>query len=195
MLSGHSPVLTIGYMKFLIIFSILLLWTNAYPEVDPPNYDFSLDTLKDFMPGTSLEEVQKKYGLGTKIEEGSGGIVYRFYISQLRYKFPVFVQLKGNNVGDFFTRLPTYFLHDIFHQSLINRFGAQNQYLKKENSAVYIWNDVKGNTHVYSGSCTITCFPTYYAVYPKGSPDPLLMKFSNSSKAGKKGPTKVAPKN
>ncbi|MCK5884637.1 MAG: hypothetical protein KAG61_13180 [Bacteriovoracaceae bacterium] len=171
-------------MKITFFLAIALVAFPLTAKVDPPNYDFSLDTMKDFMPGQKLQQIQKKYGKGTKISEGGGGIVYRFYVTQLRYKFPVFIQLKGQEVGDLFTRLPTYFLHDTFHQSLINRIGPQNQYLKRENSAIYIWDKVSGNTHVYSGSCTITCFPNYYAVYPAGSPAPLLNKFSKMANFG-----------
>lgn len=65
---------------------------------------------------------------------------------------------------DFYAKLPSYFLHDIFLQSLVNRYGKQNSYVKKERSAVYIWNNIEGNKHYYSGSCTITCFPVFYSV-------------------------------
>lgn len=161
-------------LTFFLIFTILACLSEA--KVDPPNYNFSLDKFNDFMPGSSLADIQKIHGEGTKISEGQGGIIYRFHVSHIRYKFPVFVQLKGSKVGDFFARLPSYFLHDVFHQSLINRIGAQNKYYKKENNAVYIWDNVSGNTHIYSGSCTITCFPIYYAVHPKGTTDTLIKK-------------------
>ena len=42
--------------------------------------------------------------------------IYRFYVDQIRYKFPVFVQLDQGKALDFYAKLPSYFLHDVFHQ-------------------------------------------------------------------------------
>lgn len=154
-------------------------------KVDPPNYDFSLDSLAVFMPGQSLQQAQKIHGPATKMSEASGGQIYRFMVEQLRYRFPVLVQVKGDQIDNFYAALPSYFLHDIFHQSLINRFGPQQIYKKVEESAVYIWENVKGNTHVYSGTCTITCFPVYYAVYTTGSTENLVKQLQDHSNYGK----------
>ena len=54
----------------------------------------------------------------------------------------------------------------IFHQSLINRIGKQDKYLNTNEQSVYVWNNKNGNRHVYSGACTVTCFPLYYSVMP-----------------------------
>ncbi|MCK5072767.1 MAG: hypothetical protein KAQ98_05020 [Bacteriovoracaceae bacterium] len=146
-----------------IIILIFLLSGTVYAKVQPPNYDFSLDTLIKFSPGKNLKEIEKEFGNGELIEDKGDIRTVKFYIAHIRYKFPVFVQVKEGVVLDFFARLPSYFLHNVFHQSLINRFGKQDIYSKREESAVYIWKDVKGLKHIYSGTCTITCFPVFYS--------------------------------
>ena len=100
-----------------------------------------LDTLKKFYPGTELSAIQKEFGKGETISSGGAAKSYKFYVAQLRYKFPVFVTVSQNKVVDFFARLPTYFLHDIFHQSLINRYGKQDEYSKVKRNGLYIWNN------------------------------------------------------
>jgi len=162
-------------VKLINIFAILILTLSlkAYSKVDPPNYDFSLDKLKTFMPGEKLEEIKKTYPNGELYSKNGLTETHKYYVEHLRYKFPVFVQYESGIVTDFFARLPSYFLHDVFHQSIINRYGKQSQYKKYEESAVYTWNDISGNKHIYFGSCTITCFPIYYTV--------ISLKNSNKS--------------
>ncbi len=176
------------YILF-ILFMLFVEGLNA--KVDPPNYDFSLERLSLFMPGKNVSELAKEYSNGTKMEDANGGQIIRYYVEHLRYRFPIFVLIKGDKIDSFFATLPSYFLHDVFHQSLINRYGMQNSYKKVEESAVYIWNNVEGNTHVYSGTCTITCFPIYYSVYPATATDDLLKKFvlqSNYQREVKQAP-------
>ena len=148
--------------KYLISvsFLFLILTSSLQSKVDPPNYDFSLDKFDEFMPGKTLDKERQKELAFNK----DGFKTYKIYIAHIRYKFPLFVQTKNNIITDFFARLPAYFLHDIFHQSLINRLGNQDVYKKVEEQAVYVWKDKNNMRHYYSGGCTITCFPIYYAV-------------------------------
>ncbi len=145
----------------------------ATAKVDPPNYNFSLDTFNDFWPGKTLDSLQKKYGKGTLIKTEGSVTSYRFLVEQLRYKFPVFVQIHQNKVLDFYGRLPTYFLHDVFHQSIINRFQKQDSYKKIEQNAIYIWKNKKNARIIYSGTCTITCFPLYFTAVTTSIPSEL----------------------
>jgi hypothetical protein len=146
----------IKVITFLVFLSSFVLPTWA--KVQPYNYNFSLDQLKPLLPGNQLaEDVQI-------LRQEDGYTLGLTYVKQLRYKFAVILQAQDGKIVDMFARLPTYFLHDIFHQSLINRFGKQDGYIKKENSALYIWNDKNGMEHSYNGSCTITCYPDYYYV-------------------------------
>lgn len=138
---------------------------------ETPNYNFSLDSFEQFMPGTPLAQITNQYGPGERIKGDRQSEIQKFYVAHIRYKFPVFVQvaLRGPRQGeilDFMARLPNYFLHDVFHQSLINRYGSQDSYFRKEPHAIYRWNNIEGNSLTYAGACTINCFPIYFAVTP-----------------------------
>lgn len=150
-------------MHLCLIFSLVSLPLAA--KVDPKNYDFSTDTLKDFFPGTPLSELEKKYGKAEVLRERTDPKQYRFWVSQLRYKFPVIVQSDGQVVLDMFARLPSYFLHDIFHQSLITRWGKQSFHKRVDEEAFYRWESAE-HVMFYGASCTITCFPVYFSVAP-----------------------------
>jgi hypothetical protein len=150
---------------------LIVAWTllNFQPlnaKVEAPNYNFSVSTLNDFYPGAKLAELDKKYGKAEEVSRRGEVRTLKYQVAHLRYKFPVLVQVKGEEVHDMFARLPSYFLHDVFHQSLINRLGKQDDYKRVGEEAVYVWKNKDGKRHVYQGSCTITCFPVYYAVEP-----------------------------
>lgn len=166
------------------IILLYLIISVGFSKVDPPNYNFSLDTLADFKPGADLESIEKKHGKSTFVTENKGMKIYKFYVSHIRYKFPVFVQINNNQVVDYLAKLPSYFLHDVFHQSMINRFGKQDLYFKKESNAVYVWNDKDGIKYTYEGACTITCFPVYISgmantVVNTGEVIPLLKQMNS----------------
>lgn len=144
-----------------------MMYQPLNAKVEAPNYDFSLDTLADFFPEKSRADIEKKYGKAEFMSNKNGVETVKFNVAQIRYKFPVIVQSKEGKVLDFFARLPSYFLHDIFFQSLVNRMGKQNEYKKVGEEAVYIW-EKDGLKHVYSAACTITCFPIFYSVSPSG---------------------------
>jgi hypothetical protein len=145
-------------------FFCLLIAAPLNAQIEPPNYNFSLDSLAVFYPGQKLDTMTEKHGEGELMEKKGKTTLYKFYVAHIRYKFPVFVQINQDNTAvDFFARLPTYFLHNIFHQSLINRYGNQQKYFLQENNAVYKWTDLENFTLTYSGTCTITCFPIYFA--------------------------------
>lgn len=168
--------------KLLIILPCLLtVFQPLNAKVDPPNYDFSLDTLSDFNPGKSNSELEKKYGKAELVEEKSGVQTLRFYVAHIRYKFPVIIQSRDGIVLDYFARLPSYFLHNIFFQSIINRQGKQTEYKKVGEEAMYVWNKAPLKM-VYSAACTITCFPIFYAVFSEGqTPPPLLQQMKNAA--------------
>lgn len=164
--------------KLGIIVFIASISFSASTKVDPPNYNFELKELDVFMPGKDAAAAGKSEEItreGTKVQ-------YRFQMKNERYVFPVLAQAKDGKLTDFMARLPQYFSHDLFHQALINKFGKQDSYLKKDETAVYQWKNRDGLRHVYAGACTITCFPIYYAVYREGpdgqDPKPMLMQFA-----------------
>ncbi len=155
-------------MKFFtqVLVLTFILNFSAFSKVEAPNYNFSLDIFKTFMPGQRLEDIKSNHKKISIEKKSNGLLTYKVQIRKKRYNFSIFFQIseETQKVTDFYTRLPSYFLHDTFHQSIINRFGKQNKYFKDEEAAVYIWNK-KDVTHVYSGGCSITCFPIYYSVY------------------------------
>lgn len=138
-------------------------------KVEAANYNFSLDTLADFFPQKNRDDLEKKYGKAEVMSSKNGVETIKFYVAHIRYKFPVMVQTKDGKVLDFFAKLPSYFLHDIFFQSLVNRLGKQNAYKKVGEEAVYRW-EKDSLKHVYSAACTITCFPIFYTVFPAQNP-------------------------
>lgn len=140
------------------------------------------------MPTSKLSVIDQKYKNKKVVFKSGGFITYKYYVEHLKYKFPILVQTLNGQVTDFYTKLPSYFLHDVFHQSIINRFGKQDFYKKTEESALYIWKNSKNLNNlkiIYSGACTITCFPLFYSVVPVNhnygsSFKPVLKKMQES---------------
>jgi hypothetical protein len=128
--------------------------TSVYPT-------FSLNELDPFAPGQKLINIPKKFGTGESVEILKTLKIKKFKLVHDAYFFPIWVQYFNGTIIDFYTRLPSYFLHDTFHQSLINRYGKQQQYALKDSTAVYTWEN-KSIKRIYSGGCTITCYPIYY---------------------------------
>jgi hypothetical protein len=161
---------------------LMMMFQPLNAKVESPNYNFSLDTLADFFPEKKIDEIEKKYGKAEVMSTKNGTETQKYYVAHIRYKFPVIVQTKEGKVLDFFAKLPSYFLHDLFFQSLVNRMGKQNSYKKVGEEAVYQWE--KDNLkHVYSAACTITCFPIFYTVFPIQKPSgfkPLIEAMKES---------------
>ena len=170
---------------FIILPCLYLMFQPLNAKVEAPNYNFSLDTLSDFVPGKSVESAEKKYGKPEEMNNVGGILTKKFYVAHIRYKFPVLVQIKEGNIIDMFAKLPSYFLHDIFFQSLVNRMGKQSTYKKNGEEAVYTW-DKDGMTHVYSAACTITCFPVFYSVFPSDRKNPPIIDQMKKAIAPKK---------
>ena len=153
--------LIIYLMKIFLSFFLIFLAVPTWGKVDPPNYEFSLDVLETFAPTKTKEEIEKKYPTSKIIADNGDTLIKRYEVTHIRYKFPVIVQYQGDKVLDSYARLPSYFLHDVFHQSLINRYGKQDRYQKLEEQAVYQWTNAKNMKITYAGACTITCFPLF----------------------------------
>jgi hypothetical protein len=155
--------LKIAEARDMILVSFFLWISFAWTKVDPPNYQFTLDQLAPFFPGQPASTIRGKWGKGLKLKSLGDSELWQFEVIYVRYKFPVLVQLKADMVQDMFATLPSYFLHDVFHQSLINKWGKQQNYVKKDEAAVYEWN--QNNLKItYSAACTITCFPIFLHV-------------------------------
>ena len=114
---------------------------SLFAQVEAPNYNFSIDEFEKFRPGTTIEQVKQAYPKIELIKDDKELPLYKLLVSYQRYVFPVFLQVNNNQVIDFFARLPSYFLHDVFHQALINKYQKQDNYLLFDEQAVYQWKD------------------------------------------------------
>lgn len=148
----------------LLVLALNTISSPVGAKVEPPNYNFSLDKFDLFFPGSKQSEIKKQYSNETLVLSHGNFKTYKYYVEHIRYKFAILVQYKDGVVTDFHARLPPYFLHDVFHQSLINRYGKQDIYKNEKEQSLYIWNNEKNFKHYYSGACSVTCFPIYYAV-------------------------------
>jgi hypothetical protein len=172
-------------MNILTTLAVILFWGTglASAKVEAPNYNFSFMTLEDFYPNKQLAALKNKYGAPEAMGERSGVKSWKFQVSHIRYKFPVIVQEKDGVVIDMFARLPSYFLHDVFLQGLVNRHGKQNQFRRMGEEAIYQWNKEEFKA-VYSGACTITCFPIFYSVFlsQKNGTQPLIEQMKSANR-------------
>jgi len=163
--------------KLLSIVILSALSASSWSKVDPPNYNFELPMLDIYLPGKDLANA----GANEELKRQATQVQHRFTLKHERFVFPIIAQTKDGKFTDFMARLPQYFSHDLFHQALINRYGKQDSYLKKDETAIYQWKNRDGNRHIYVGACTITCFPIYYAVYveeaDKQEPKPVVLQF------------------
>ncbi len=148
-----------------------LIFCNVWGKVTPPNYNFSLDQFTMFLPGSPTGPIFDKYGVGDLMSRRGSTNVFRLYLTHKLYRFPIMIQVYNNKVMDFVADLPSYFLHDVYHQSLINRYGKQDRYQRVGEQAVYVWNNKNNAKHVYVGACAITCFPVYYSARINKAPE------------------------
>ncbi len=147
-----------------IVLSILILVHPANSKVEAPNYTFTYEAFTPFLPGASSPDLFAQKGQGETISKEGKSTIRRYLIKHEMYIFPIWVLTSETKVLSMYTRLPSYFLHDVFHQSLINRYGKQDYYKNREEHAIYHWRDTKGLKITYEGACTITCFPIYLSV-------------------------------
>jgi hypothetical protein len=150
-------------------------------KVESPNYKFDIERLSDFFPDKQISNLDSKFGKGEIMSHEGGVQTFKYVVKDTRYQFTVLVQAKEGLIQDFFARLPSYFLHDVFFQSLINRNGKQTTTKKTGEEAYYVW-DLAPLMHIYSAACTITCFPIFYAVEKKDSQSKSIltkMKIAN----------------
>lgn len=115
-----------------------------------------------------MSEIEGKYGKGESLGISKGLETIKYQVKAKQYNFPVLIQQTDGTVQDFHGRLPSYFLHDVFFEDLIKMLGKQDVYKKTLEEAYYQWNK-DDLIFVYSASCTITCFPVFFAGYKKDS--------------------------
>ena len=146
-------------MLFALLFSTAAMCQDI--AVDDPIYpQFEFSQLAPFQVGKLVADIPPEYK-ATEINLKNALRINQYYLTHLGYKFPIFIQYAETIILDLYVRLPSYLLHDFFHQTLINNYGMQQSYILKDSTAVYTW-DSDGVQRVYSGGCTISCFPIFY---------------------------------
>jgi hypothetical protein len=179
--SQFDAKINIMLKLFIILPCLNLMFQPLNAKVEAPNYNFSLDALSDFYPDKNISPLEAKHGKAEIMSTDGGLQTLKYNVAHIRYKFPVIVQAKDGVIQDFLARLPSYFSHDIFHQSLINKYGKQTTYKRTGEEAYYTWI-APPLKHIYSASCTITCFPIFYAVEKIDGPPGLLQKMQKANK-------------
>ncbi len=160
---------------------LIIMFQPLNAKVESPNYKFDLERLSDFFPDKQSSGLESKFGKGELMSDEGGVQTLKYVVKDKHYQFPVLVQVKDGVIEDFFARLPSYFLHDVFFQSLVNRNGKQTTMKKTGEEAYYVW-DAGQLKHIYSAACTITCFPIFYAVEKKDAPTKsILLKMKQAN--------------
>lgn len=163
------------FKLLLILPCLILMFQPLKAKVEAPNYEFKLDTLEEFMPGKKMTDLEGTFGKGEEVTKNNQVRTVKYKIAKNNYHIQVLLQEKDGIIFDSFFRLPSYFLHDVFLQSLVNKLGKQNSFKNKNEEAFYVWNSTPIR-HVYSAACTITCFPIFYSVTQPEANLPSLLE-------------------
>lgn len=153
-------MMLVMYLIRFILPCLLLMLQPLKAKVLAPNYHFSFDEFNSYLPGQTIEPSSGQF---LPMIKKNSTQLFQSQIKKERYIIPIFITLQNNKVIDFYAKLPIYFLHDIFLQSLVNRFGKQTSYKMKDEHAVYQW-ELKDLSITYSATCTITCFPIFISI-------------------------------
>lgn len=155
-------------LKHILLISVLFFSSYAFAEQkDLAAYTLVIESLKNFSPGSAIKMIQEEYGKGREYFRDGDDSIYRFILPGKKFNVTLFVRFKGDVATALWASLPTHLQHHLFHQALIAKHGKQDRYFKKENSGVYIWERDKNTRLIYSGQCTLFCFPLYLAIFSK----------------------------
>lgn len=163
------------FSVFIFVSISTVVFMSVFPlfaVAEVPNYHFTLETLSPFLPGKNLQEVIKIHGKGELVNQKREIELYRFSITHGTYRIPLYLQTYKGTILDFYLSLPSYFLHNTLHRELITKWGKQQYYHVKENSAFYQWNLAEGQWKVrYAATCTFSCYPLFLAFQLEAPPE------------------------
>lgn len=137
-----------------------MMYQPLKAKVEAPNYHFSIDEFNSYLPG---KVVEPSSGQIQTLKKTSTTLLLKTDIKKERYHIPLFITVEKNQIIDMYARLPSYFLHDVFFDSLIKKYGKQTKYQKKDEHAIYTW-EREDLFITYSAACTITCFPIFLSI-------------------------------
>lgn len=175
--------LTLNYHEFmaLLLLKILAYLFVIHAEITPPNYDFTLNSLENYMPGKNIEEVKKQNPKFDIFSDNGDQKTLRFKLRRSNYTLDIYTQVKKEIITDLFVRLPQHFLHDIFLADLQKKWNKQDKFVRKDKSALYVWFNRNNTNIIYHGSCSITCFPMFIEVVSiDKSVTPLYVKMNEA---------------
>jgi len=150
-------------MFFLLKYFFFLI-SLIHAEITPPNYDFTLKSIENFLPGKNIEEIKKQNPKFDLFADSGDQKILRFKLLRANYILDVYTQVKKDVITDLFVRLPQHFLHDIFLADLQKKWKKQDRYVKHDRSALYVWLNRDNTNIIYHGSCSITCFPMFIEI-------------------------------
>jgi hypothetical protein len=144
-------------IKILFLTFLITNMQTLHSEVKMPNYQFNLDSLEPFFPEKKIDDDQ------LQLINKSGLYLKKIQHENYHFDVLILINLETKIVKGMMARIPPYFLHDVFHQSLINKFKKQDKYFNENEHSVYQWN-LDQFTITYEATCTITCFPLYLLI-------------------------------
>lgn len=158
----------------------MLPFSFAISEIKVPNYDFSYNSLNLFMPGqTNSTLLKNNFFTSTMYEDNAQLKIWKHKFIKKNYSLDIYTQVKDDIILNTYVRLPQYFSHDQFLLELHKLFKKQNQYKRENASALYLWENAKGNKIIYQASCSITCFPMFIEIMdPKNNEQSFYQKFN-----------------
>ena len=144
---------------FALLFSLSAICQTS-PVDDPVYPQFEFGQLAPFQVGKLVSDIPVQFK-PVEINLKNALKINRYELSHLGYKFPIFVQFAETIILDLFVRLPSYLLHDFFINLLLIITECSKNISSKIRLRFTLWttNEVK---RVYSGGCTISCFPIFY---------------------------------
>lgn len=136
---------------------------------------FSLDFLSPFLVDTSLEKAVDTHGPGQKMRALTDSLERtRFSVaSPGGHTLTLWAQSRGDRIMEFYATFPTQMSGSVVHRALLSRYGKQEKFFKKNEQAIYLWNNADGKKITYSIQCSLTCFPLYLAVWANPPPADL----------------------
>jgi hypothetical protein len=129
----------------------------------PEIYEFK-DPLT-LSPGQSLKKILQEFPTSQLVNQKEKLKTYQYV-----FLYPHFFQgtkilwqASDDKIVDVYRSFPAHLLHDYFHRTLLKLLGPQTKYIKKEASALYVWNSAEGIVHIYEGQCVLYCFPKFWS--------------------------------
>ena len=139
---------------------LFMMFQPLKAKVEAPNYHFSIDEFNSYLPNQSIEPLSGQF---QSLKKTAAAVLVKTEIKKERYHIPIFITAEKNTIIDMYAKLPSYFLHDVFFESLRKKYGKQTTYKMKDEHAVYTW-EKEDLLITYSATCTITCFPLYLSI-------------------------------